>query len=330
MQDILNVKDQIGEAGLKVKAVADSIYAQLGHWPNVISSLGGPANDIDTALYDVADALLTAANKLNDLNTTFDNLNGAVDTKINQLLQWASDSRAQIADAQAKAAAAVQRLNDLKNRVGDDYQGVVSIASDWATLKSNQALAAANQNMGTARDALQGQIDSARDDLNGVMTRLDNIKNRTGDDWANIKAQIESTSVAERPLWTDYTDSALAQAKSDATDKANAALAAANQNISDLDAKMADKINNSDGRIGDLENEFPLTTAALNKRIDDANQASTDKANAALAAANQNIATLQDKLTADESTVSDLKARVSKLETEINKVAPILARIPKL
>jgi chromosome segregation ATPase len=330
MQDILNVKDQIGEAGLKVKAVADSIYAQLGHWPNVISSLGGPANDIDTALYDVADALLTAANKLNDLNTTFDNLNGAVDTKINQLLQWASDSRAQIADAQAKAAAAVQRLNDLKNRVGDDYQGVVSIASDWATLKSNQALAAANQNMGTARDALQGQIDSARDDLNGVMTRLDNIKNRTGDDWANIKAQIESTSVAERPLWTDYTDSALAQAKSDATDKANAALAAANQNISDLDAKMADKINNSDGRIGDLENEFPLTTAALNKRIDDANQASTDKANAALAAANQNIATLQDKLTADESTVSDLKARVSKLETEINKVAPILDRIPKL
>jgi chromosome segregation ATPase len=330
MQDILNVKDQIGAAGLKVKAVADSIYAQLGHWPNVISSLGGPANDIDTALYDVADALLTAANKLNDLNTTFDNLNGAVDTKINQLLQWASDSRAQIADAQAKAAAAVQRLNDLKNRVGDDYQGVVSIASDWATLKSNQALAAANQNMGTARDALQGQIDSARDDLNGVMTRLDNIKNRTGDDWANIKAQIESTSVAERPLWTDYTDSALAQAKSDATDKANAALAAANQNISDLDAKMADKINNSDGRIGDLENEFPLTTAALNKRIDDANQASTDKANAALAAANQNIATLQDKLTADESTVSDLKARVSKLETEINKVAPILDRIPKL
>jgi len=316
MQDILNVKDQIGEAGLKVKAVADSIYAQLGHWPNVISSLGGPANDIDTALYDVADALLTAANRLNDFSISYDNVAGAVDEKLNNLLQWAQDSQAKIVDAQAKAAAAVKRLDDLKNRVGDDYQGVVSIASDWATLKANQALAAANQN------------------ISAVTTRLDNIKNRTGDDWANIKAQIESTAVAERPLWTNYADGqagrAINTASADATEKANAALAAANQNISDLDAKLAAKIDSSDGRIGDLENKFPLTTAALNKRIDDANQASTDKANAALAAANQNLATLQDKLTADESTVSDLKARVSKLETEINKVAPILARIPKL
>lgn len=308
MQDILNVRDQIGQAGKSVQAMADSLYAQLKHWPNVLDSLSGPANNIDVVLYDVANALLTAANRLHDFSISYDNVAGAVDTKINQLLQWASDSRAAITDAQTKAAAAIKRLDDLKARAGDDYQGVVSIASDWATLKANAALAAANQN-----------IAQVRDDLQGVTNRLDNIKNRTGDDWANIKAQIESTSVAERPLW-----------QQDATDKANAALAAANQNISDLDGRMADKINSLDGRTGNLENQFPLTTAALNKRIDEANQASTDKANAALTAANQNIASLQGKLTTDEGTIADLKKRVSTLETEINKVAPILDRIPKV
>jgi hypothetical protein len=108
--------------------------------------------------------------------------------------------------------------------------------------------------------------------------------------------------------------------KAEATDRANAALAAANQNISAVDARLAAMIESSSGRTTDLENELPRTTAALNKRIDQANQAATDQANAALAAANQNILT----------TKAELDQRVRKLEVEIEKVAPVLARLPKI
>ena len=326
MQDIINVKEQIGNAGLKVDAIANSLYKTLGSWPNVISSLGGPANEIDVALFDVANALLTAANKLNDFSISYDNVAGAVDEKLNNLLQWAQDSQAKIVDAQANAAAAIKRLNDLKNRVGDDYQGVVSIASDWATLKANAALNAANQNIAQVQMDLNNAI-ASKVSQSDVDARVAAIINSSVDPrLTNLEYQL--------PLTTQ------------ALDKRISALEAWGAQIPSQD-DLAAYFKNLARPSNDGTWQFYLQNSLWNFRNkqagslewDPIHKEATDRANEALAAANQNIqkkldaanqtiAALQDNLTTDEGTISHIIARVQKLEAEMNKVAPILAKLP--
>jgi ABC-type transporter Mla subunit MlaD len=105
------------------------------------------------------------------------------------------------------------------------------------------------------------------------------------------------------------------------------------KDLQNFDAKLAEMIAGSNGRTTELENKLPKTTEALNKRVDEANQAATEKANAALAAANENITTvrteLEDRLRIETQLTSDLKRRMDRMELQIDKVAPLLAKIPK-
>lgn len=97
----------------------------------------------------------------------------------------------------------------------------------------------------------------------------------------------------------------------------------------------------------DVKNTLlPQTQAAIEKKYAEADAAvqaeaqriadrlSTDRANAALEAANSNLANvrnnLDDKILQNNVSLGDLDARVRLLETQIEKVAPVLSRLPKL
>jgi hypothetical protein len=198
-------------------------------------------------------------------------------------------------------------------------------AGEYADDRRNQATAWVTANVLPIANAAKTTADT----VSGKLTTLTS-------DFTTFKASVPGVADAAAVL------------------RANAAVAAANANASKLDAELARLIDSLTLRVGTGESgltgvkrtldEFrtaiavkvdgltgkvdlmPETTAALNRRIDQVEKVATEQANAALAAANENILT---KLSPMEELTTSLKTRMDRMELQIDKVAPILAKIPK-
>jgi hypothetical protein len=333
-------------------AGADFVRNTTDNLRHIVESGWMPGSIKDPYGYDALSRLDDLALKMYEIGRIALNLDDWITTQL----------QAPLAEARAWAAAAQTRLNNFKGQAGEEWTAITAwteqkahdyytAAIQWAdanaTTKANAALSSANQN-------IQAAANQAASQLNAYKVQVDN--------WANseVRPRLPTRTPAQqaeyfknraRPAYEESMEFFLQNSlwnlrnrqpgslewdgiARETTDKANAALEAANQNISNVDAKLAAMISDRDGRVADLENKLPLTTAALNQRIDEANQTATDKANAALAGANQNLATARDKLESEiadlQEAKNDLQARVRKMEAEIEKVAPVLARLPKI
>lgn len=307
---------------------------------------------------DLADRLKWVRDKINDAigqidaadgtldswKATLDGIPGLIEARVVALyIQIRDETLVQLrnlydTDINPRITEANTRLNGIRDKAGAEWDAI----SQEATDKGNAALAAANQNISTQIADIQAQVKDIQTQIAGMQAQVKDIQTRlpkrTPAEQAAYFKNLARPAYEEtmeffvqNSLWNlrNKTEGSLEwdPVAKEAKDRANAALAAANQNISGVDARLAKMIEDSNGRTTELENKLPLTSAALNKRIDEAEQAATDKANAALAAANENIVKVKDDL---NSKASDLDARLHKMEIEVEKVAPVLARLPAL
>lgn len=274
-----------------------------------------PSN-VRSAFQDVASKLLDVTAGIRGANTKIQDIQAKISDMywyFDQFDTWAFTQAVAGAAANQWAQEALSRLKNIRDGVGEDFAKIAQTAESWGAWGRDRA-----------NEFTVGKVNEAANVLRGEA--------------ANAYATLRSEADAKLTQAKQYVDQKVAGildlAKQDASSKANAALAAANQNLntraSDIDKQLADiigKLGKVDQRETDLENKLPLATDALNRRIDEANQSATDKANAALAAANLNIQGVRDKVTSELDNHDD---RIRKIEMEIEKVAPVLARLPSL
>jgi chromosome segregation ATPase len=294
------------------KAKLDEIKAKIGSAADGFAAL-------ERRMGEYADDRRNqAVAQLNEYKVQVDNwANAELRPRLNSLEQYRTDVEAYF-------------NNDLRPKVNSlraDVNNVGNVVNAMTNDRINAARAVA---------------DDARARVEGIYTKLP--KRTPEEQWAYFSNLARPTFeksmdfAVQNSLWNLRNKQAGSLEwdgiAKETTDKANAALAAATENARQFDAKLAEMIAGTNGRTTELENKLPLTTAALNKRVDESNQAATDQANAALAAANENITSvrtdLEDRLRIETQLTSELKSRMDRMELQIDKVAPLLAKIPKL
>lgn len=191
---------------------------------------------------------------------------------------------------------------------------------------------------------LENQLPATTNALNG---RIDDANQRVDTAISTLRGEMAAGD-----------QSILSQAQQNATKSANSLLEAVNRNIAQGDSNTLSQAQSMDQ--GVLSQAAEDAKAKANAALAAANQTTTDKAaatlnaakqdaankaNAALAAANQNISAVQkqvedtmaaqyDNLSARVTKLDDsdaqLAARIRNLEVQVEKVAPVLGRMPKL
>lgn len=310
-------------------------------------------SSVRSAFQDVASKLLSVCSDIRSANGHVQAVSarlGEINTKLTDFDAWAYTQAIIGANAQALAQNAQARLKNIRDRVGDEWASI----SGWV---ENRAGAYRDDAVNKATASLvnyAAQVDNwANSEVRPRLNALEAFK-------TSVESKLPKRTAAEqaayfqdlaRPAyektWEFFVQNSLWNLRNkmegslewdpiaaEAKSRANEVLEATNQNLNTsmarFDAKVAEIIDNLgkvDKRSSDLENQLPLTTDALNRRIDEANQSATDKANAALAAANLNIQGVRDKVTGE---LDDHDSRIRKIEMEIEKVAPALSRIPSL
>ncbi len=266
----------------------------------MLASLISGVNYALTTVQNVADVVDTSRSRIGSAESLLTTTKQRVDTTVAKLLDIDSTLAGLINNFKG--------LNDRENNFEANVlpqtkaalEGKINEAKQGATDKANAALQAANQNTAQAVATLQSQLDRSA---------------------------------------TDKANAALEAAKRDATSKVDAAAAALRNQFDGIATSK------SDSALQMANQNIQAARQDLQAKIDQANQGATDKANAALQAANSNIQnvkqTIQDqvgiqfgnldsRLTRAENLEADLKARVLRLEAQIEKVAPVLEKMPKI
>lgn len=340
------VRTGIGGIGTGLAGIINNKYVSGGLFDMIF--------DIKQAQGNVFSAMSTVMSKIVELDTTLNGwlaaLNGIPQKIEDRAAAYVLDANTRLANIRAgvgdeiaavnaRCAAYVadanQRLANIRAKTGAEWTSMTQAfptfayleqrAGEYADDRRNQATAWVTANVLPIANAAKTTADT----VSGKLTTLTS-------DFTTFKASVPGVADAAAVL------------------RANAAVAAANANASKLDAELARLIDSLTLRVGTGESgltgvkrtldEFrtaiavkvdgltgkvdlmPETTAALNRRIDQVEKVATEQANAALAAANENILT---KLSPMEELTTSLKTRMDRMELQIDKVAPILAKIPK-
>ena len=308
-------------SGRTIQAPLTAIFDAQGEVFAAVTTLMGKVDELNTFLSDKMAFLDEVKAKIGSAADGFEALERRMgeyaDDRRNQAVAQLNEYKTQVenwanAELRPRLNSLEQYRTDVENYFNQDLRPKVNSLRADVNNVGNVVNAMTNDRINAARAV----ADDARARVEAIYTKLP--KRTPEEQWAYFSNLARPTFeksmdwAVQNSLWNLRNNQAGSLEWDGIAEAANAAMAGATENASRLDAKLAEMIAGTNDRTLDIENnQLPKTTLALNKRIDEAKS------------------DLERKLSIETQISTELKRRMDRMELQIDKVAPLLARIPQ-